>query len=354
MVTPSDNFSFAVGYLGALNPRDDDNGTFQNFFDVVATLTLGDFRLVANADLNLYKNAGSDDSENWWGISVAPAYAFTDYLGAGFRYEYLSDSANLWGMTTNKIAIDPEMENNGAVLADASKLSTITATLDLKPVPGSANLIVRPEFRYEIAGDYYFYDTRQLALEELLDRGDRRRRHQQRPEHRSGEPEAPKQNAPGKLARGVLVHACERAQCTTLRLRSSSALPSTKATRSTSSSVSTKWKRSALRVSSGTSSRSSMLNLGKITSVMPARWAPSTFSFTPPIGSTRPRSVISPVIATERRTGRSVRAEIMAVAMAVPADGPSLGMAPAGTWMCTSSGELASPSRARSRSAGRR
>jgi hypothetical protein len=31
---------------------------------------------------------------------------------------------------------------------------------------------------------------------------------------------------------------------------------------------------------------------------MPARTAPSTFSLTPPIGSTRPRSVISPVIAT--------------------------------------------------------
>jgi hypothetical protein len=34
--------------------------------------------------------------------------------------------------------------------------------------------------------------------------------------------------------------------------------------------------------------------------LMPARCAPSTFSFTPPIGSTRPRSVISPVIATSR------------------------------------------------------
>ena len=37
--------------------------------------------------------------------------------------------------------------------------------------------------------------------------------------------------------------------------------------------------------------------------VTPARWAASTFSFTPPIGSTLPRSVISPVIATSRRAG---------------------------------------------------
>ena len=70
--------------------------------------------------------------------------------------------------------------------------------------------------------------------------------------------------------------------------------------------------------------------------VMPARWAPRTFSFTPPIGSTRPRSVISPVIATSRRTGRPDIAETSAVAIATPADGPSLGIAPAGTWTWTS------------------
>ena len=69
---------------------------------------------------------------------------------------------------------------------------------------------------------------------------------------------------------------------------------------------------------------------GRMTSVMPARWAPSTFSLTPPMGRTRPRRVISPVIATSRRTGRPDMAETIAVAMAAPAEGPSLGMAPAG------------------------
>ena len=64
--------------------------------------------------------------------------------------------------------------------------------------------------------------------------------------------------------------------------------------------------------------------------LMPARWAARTFSFSPPTGSTRPRRVISPVMATSRRTGRPVSAEISAVAMVMPADGPSLGMAPAG------------------------
>lgn len=155
LITGGDVFTLAAGYLGALNPREGGNGPFHNFFDVVATVTAGDFKLVANADLNLYKNAGGADSENWWGISLAPGYAFTDYLGASVRYEYLSDSANLWGMTTTKTPIDLEDANNGAIPADTSSLSTITATLDIRPV---SNIILRPEFRYEIAGDYYFFD----------------------------------------------------------------------------------------------------------------------------------------------------------------------------------------------------
>ena len=69
---------------------------------------------------------------------------------------------------------------------------------------------------------------------------------------------------------------------------------------------------------------------------MPARCAASTFSLTPPIGSTLPRSVISPVIATSLRIGTRVSAETSAVASVMPADGPSFGMAPSGTWMCTS------------------
>ncbi len=69
---------------------------------------------------------------------------------------------------------------------------------------------------------------------------------------------------------------------------------------------------------------------------MPARTAPSTFSLTPPIGNTRPVRVISPVIATSFRTGRSDRALTSAVAIVIPADGPSFGIAPAGTCRCTS------------------
>ncbi len=54
------------------------------------------------------------------------------------------------------------------------------------------------------------------------------------------------------------------------------------------------------------------------------------------MGSTRPRSVISPVIATSLRTGRPDIALTSAVAIVTPAEGPSFGIAPAGTWMWTS------------------
>ena len=69
---------------------------------------------------------------------------------------------------------------------------------------------------------------------------------------------------------------------------------------------------------------------------MPARLAASTFSLMPPTGSTLPRSVISPVMATFGRTWRPVSSEASEVTMVTPADGPSFGMAPCGTWMWTS------------------
>ena len=65
---------------------------------------------------------------------------------------------------------------------------------------------------------------------------------------------------------------------------------------------------------------------------MPPRCAARAFSLRPPIGSTCPVRVISPVIATSLRTGRPESSEASAVTMVTPALGPSLGVAPAGTW----------------------
>ena len=80
----------------------------------------------------------------------------------------------------------------------------------------------------------------------------------------------------------------------------------------------------------GTSSRSFSFSAGINTFDIPALLAARLFSFIPPTGSTLPLRVISPVIAVSFLTGTLARAEITAVAMVMPADGPSLGMAPSG------------------------
>ena len=55
-----------------------------------------------------------------------------------------------------------------------------------------------------------------------------------------------------------------------------------------------------------------------------------------PTAVTRPRRVTSPVMAMSFLIGMPVSTETIAVAMAAPADGPSFGVAPSGTWMWTS------------------
>lgn len=154
LVTPNENFFVALGYLAPLNPRaGGEEGTlfanFEHFVDLVATATFGDFKLVLNADYNMYRVKGASDKENWFGVSVAPAYSFTNWFGAAVRAEYLSDSANTWLMT----------KKDGSAFVDDISLITLTGTLDFKPVPNSSALVVRPEFRYEMASDMYFADN---------------------------------------------------------------------------------------------------------------------------------------------------------------------------------------------------
>ena len=94
--------------------------------------------------------------------------------------------------------------------------------------------------------------------------------------------------------------------------------------------VSTRTSFICLRISSGMSRRSFSFLRGRMTIAAPERCAARILLFRPPMGRTRPRRVISPVMATSLRTGMPVKALTMAVAMVMPADGPSLGMAPAG------------------------
>src|ERR671938_618071 len=98
----------------------------------------------------------------------------------------------------------------------------------------------------------------------------------------------------------------------------------------TSSMCSTKTICRSRWMSLGISRRSLRLRAVEMNVLSPARCAASAFSLKPPISRTRPRKVISPVMATSRRAGRCVSAEISAVAMVMPAEGPSLGTALAG------------------------
>ena len=84
---------------------------------------------------------------------------------------------------------------------------------------------------------------------------------------------------------------------------------------------------------SGISSMSCSLSAGAITQRIPLRWAASAFSLSPPIGSTWPVSVISPVIATSARTSRPVSSDASAVPSRPRRSGRPWGSRPAGTWM---------------------
>lgn len=157
LVTPTESLFIAAGYMGTPHPRDGDEGAadldgdpttpptevfrFDHFFDIVTVLTLGDFKLVGNFDFNLYRDTGVADSENWWGVSVAPAYAITNWMGVAARVEYLATSSlPLWA---------PPGETDANLL-------TLTGTLDFKPVPNSGAVVLRPELRVEKAnGDIY-------------------------------------------------------------------------------------------------------------------------------------------------------------------------------------------------------
>src|SRR6266702_735428 len=113
--------------------------------------------------------------------------------------------------------------------------------------------------------------------------------------------------------------------------------PGVSAVSSTSSIDETRWILTSFRTFSGRASLTAFsLRLGRMTSLTPSRWAARTFSLIPPTGSTRPARVISPVMATRGRTARPVSSDTIAVTRVMPAEGPSLGMAPSGTWRCRS------------------
>ena len=118
----------------------------ETFFDVVATLTLGDFKLLTNFDYNINRaddEPGSEDA-SYYGIMGTAGYQFMPEVGVALRGEYLVDSDNsLWEPVA------------GGTAEDGPNVITMTGTLDLKLFP---HLIMRPEFRYETSKSEIYTD----------------------------------------------------------------------------------------------------------------------------------------------------------------------------------------------------
>jgi putative OmpL-like beta-barrel porin-2 len=136
-------FDLSVG--GFYESGDDSTWGIESFVDVVGSLTLGDFTLLANFDYNTNRGTDGVDSYSYWGIMGTAAYAFTPQVGIAVRGEYLSDPDNGVWSPAGDATLDPDFN-----------LVTLTGTLDLKPWD---HIIIRPEFRYETASGDIFYDS---------------------------------------------------------------------------------------------------------------------------------------------------------------------------------------------------
>jgi hypothetical protein len=145
--TPSDSFSLYAGYLGAFEPSTDVD-PFSHFFDLVATVKAGDLTLVLNGDYDIHVDAiptatGGFGNAAFFGVSAAAGYAINDMWGLGLRFEHLGDSDNtLYAVPT----------------ASDVSVNTLTGTIEVKPVKGVANLIVRWDNRLEFASEEIFFN----------------------------------------------------------------------------------------------------------------------------------------------------------------------------------------------------
>ena len=156
IISPS---ALSAGWFTTLKPSTDGQ-VFDNFFDLVASLTVERFTLILNADLSIMGdkvNVGDGyrqtlDNPMFWGISLAAGYQATDIFGIALRGELLSDSDNqLYKATRSNFNVTfPTTEQTNVV--------TVTGTLDFKPVKGSNNLVIRWDNRIETSNEEIFYN----------------------------------------------------------------------------------------------------------------------------------------------------------------------------------------------------
>jgi hypothetical protein len=158
-LTPNDMFSMAAGWLTTLKPSSD-GGSFDNFLDLVAAVTVKKFSLVFNADLAVNGDVHNEgpgyiqdvQDPMFWGVSLAAGYQATELFGLAIRGEYLSDSDNqLYGVPRTTFGVTfPSTEETNVV--------TVTGTLDFKPVRGSNNLVIRWDNRLETSNRDIFFN----------------------------------------------------------------------------------------------------------------------------------------------------------------------------------------------------
>jgi hypothetical protein len=158
-VTPNELFALSAGWLTTLQPSSD-GGVFDNFFDLVASLTIERFTLILNADLCINgdkENIGPGyeqflDDPMFWGVSLAAGYQATDLFGIALRGELLSDTDNqLYKVTRSNFGVTfPTTQQTNVV--------TVTGTLDFKPVNGSNNLVIRWDNRIETSNEEVFFN----------------------------------------------------------------------------------------------------------------------------------------------------------------------------------------------------
>jgi hypothetical protein len=158
-LTPNEMLSLSLGWLTTPQPSSD-TGIFDNFFDLVGSLTIDRFSLVLNADLDVNAdktNIGPGYEQHlqdpmFWGVSLAAGYQATDFFGLAVRGEFLSDSDNqLYQATRTQYGVTyPHTQQTNVV--------TVTGTLDFKPVRGANNLIIRWDNRIETSNEDVFFN----------------------------------------------------------------------------------------------------------------------------------------------------------------------------------------------------
>jgi hypothetical protein len=103
-LTPNEMFSLSAGWYTTPQPSSD-GSNFDNFFDLVASLTVDRFSLVLNADLDVNAdktNTGLGYTQHvsdpmFWGVSLAAGYQATDMFGLALGQPAIQGDAHRVG-----------------------------------------------------------------------------------------------------------------------------------------------------------------------------------------------------------------------------------------------------------------